>query len=132
MSLANRTVRLPLRVTPPTSDLPSNRWASSRNIVFDDSNANGIREAGEVGIPGVRVTVDGAITQTTDVNGFLRVSRAWPQMSAGSLLPVPDGFTALSLTTYDVNIGAAASGFAFALHTPETISGGVFCRFQQQ
>src|SRR5690606_15901550 len=45
-------------------------------------------------------------------------------------ITVPDGFTALSLTTYDVNIGATASGYAnFALHTPETISGRVFVDF---
>ena len=40
---------------------------------------------------------------------------------------MPAGFTALSLTAYDVNIGATASGYAnFALNTPDTIAGRVF------
>lgn len=97
-----------------------------QGIVFDDTNANGIREAGEVGIPGVRVTMNGTITRTTDVNGFYAFTGLSTDIYRITIT-VPDGFTALSLTSYDVNVGATASGYAnFALHTPDTISGRVF------
>lgn len=104
-----------------------------QGIVFDDSNANGIlrkrrsRHSGRARHHGWR--------------NHPRPPTSMVSAAFTSLAPdvyrvavtVPDGFTALSLTTYDVNIGATASGFAnFAPHTPETISGRAFCRFQQQ
>ena len=129
VSLASRTVSLASAGDSANVGFAVQPLGVVQGIVFDDSNANGIREAGEVGIPGVRVTMDGAITQTTDVNGFYAFTSLAPDVYRVAVT-VPDGFTALSLTTYDVNIGATASGFAnFALHTPETISGRVFVDF---
>ncbi|MGD2049034.1 MAG: SdrD B-like domain-containing protein, partial [Chloroflexota bacterium] len=44
--------------------------ATIYGYVFEDNNGNGIKENGEPGIPGVVVTMDQAITATTDAGGL--------------------------------------------------------------
>jgi len=43
-------------------------------VVFRDADGDGTRDAGELGIPGVLVTLDGNITTTTDLNGGYTLS----------------------------------------------------------
>jgi len=38
-------------------------------MVFEDTDGDGMQDAGESGIPNVSITLDGAITTTTDLNG---------------------------------------------------------------
>ncbi len=129
VSLASRPVSLASAGDSANVGFAVQQLGVVQGIVFDDSNANGIREAGEVGVPGVRVTMNGTVTRTTDANGFYMFT-GLPADIYRIALAVPDGFTALSLTTYDVNVGASVSGYAnFALHTPDTISGRVFVDF---
>jgi len=45
------------------------RFATIYGSVFEDTNVDGIRDAGEVGISNVTVTLDGTITTTTAPNG---------------------------------------------------------------
>jgi uncharacterized repeat protein (TIGR01451 family) len=49
--------------------LTSSGFASIHGTVFDDGDGDGVRDADELGIPGVPVTLDGVVTKTTDVNG---------------------------------------------------------------
>ncbi len=49
--------------------LTSSGFASVYGTVFNDADGDGVRDAGELGIPGVLVTLDGAITSTTGPNG---------------------------------------------------------------
>jgi uncharacterized repeat protein (TIGR01451 family) len=49
--------------------LTDSGFASIHGTVFNDADGDGVRDAGESGIPGVRVTLDGAIATTTDING---------------------------------------------------------------
>jgi hypothetical protein len=44
-------------------------FASIYGTVFDDRNGNGKQDAGEMGIEGVSVALDGAVTSLTDLNG---------------------------------------------------------------
>ncbi len=37
--------------------------------VFDDANGNGYQDCGELGLAGVRITLDGSVTRTTDLYG---------------------------------------------------------------
>ncbi|MFN2110122.1 MAG: Calx-beta domain-containing protein, partial [Anaerolineae bacterium] len=46
--------------------------------VFEDINANGVQDDGEVGIAGVTITLDGTITATTDVDGDYSFSTLTP------------------------------------------------------
>lgn len=68
-------------------------------LVFVDSNGNGQHDAGEVGLPGVQITLSGAstsnqqvnLTTTTDTNGdytFFQVQPGTYQLSRGSLTTV--------------------------------------------
>jgi len=68
-------------------------------LVFVDANGNGQHDAGEVGLPGVQITLSGAstsnqqvnLTTTTDTNGdytFFQVQPGTYQLSRGSLTTV--------------------------------------------
>ncbi|MDH4138021.1 MAG: hypothetical protein OEW09_15080, partial [Anaerolineae bacterium] len=47
----------------------SSNFASIHGIVFEDSDGDGVWDAGEVGIEGVTITLDGVIMTTTDLYG---------------------------------------------------------------
>jgi len=49
--------------------LTDSGFASIYGTVFNDTDGDGVRDADESGIPGVRVTLDGTTTTTTDING---------------------------------------------------------------
>ena len=49
--------------------LTDSGFASIHGTVFNDADGDGVRDADESGIPGVRVTLDGATATTTDING---------------------------------------------------------------
>jgi len=126
VSLTSRAVSLAQPGDSATVGFAVQQLGTIQGIVFDDSNANGIRETGEAGIPGVIITMGGTVTQVTDDNGFYAFTSLPPDLYRIAIT-VPDGFTALSLTSYDVNLSTTASGYAnFALQTPNTISGRVF------
>lgn len=126
VSLGSRFVSLATPGASATAGFAMQQLGVIQGVVFDDSNANGVREFGELGIPGVRVTLNGGSTQTTDSLGFYAFDALSPGLYRAAV-SVPAGFTALSLITYDVNIDATASGYAnFALNTPDTIAGRVF------
>jgi hypothetical protein len=46
--------------------------------VFEDTNGNGVQDGGETGIPGVLITLDGAITATADLLGRYTLSTTVP------------------------------------------------------
>ena len=126
VSLGSRVISLALPGASATAGFAVQQLGVVQGVVFDDSNANGVREFGEAGVPGVRVTLTGGATRTTDSLGFYTFDALAPGLYRAAVT-VPAGFTALSLTAYDVNIGATASGYAnFALNTPDTIAGRVF------
>lgn len=126
VSLGSRVVSLATPGASATAGFAMQQLGVVQGVVFDDSNANGVREFGEAGIPGVRVTLNGGATRTTDSLGFYAFTALAPGIHRAAVT-VPAGFTALSLTAYDVNIGAVTGGYAnFALNTPDTIAGRVF------
>lgn len=129
VSLTSRAVSLAQPGDSATVGFAVQQLGTIQGIVFDDSNANGMREIGEAGIPGVTVTLESNDTQTTDENGRYTFTDALPGTYRVAI-NVPMGFTALTLTAFDVTVGETAGAFAnFALHTPDTISGRVFVDF---
>lgn len=129
VSLTSRAVSLAQPGDSATVGFAVQQLGTIQGIVFDDSNANGVQETGEAGIPGVTVTLDGSDTQTTDEHGRYTFTDALPDTYRVAI-EVPAGFTALTLSAFDVTVGETASAFAnFALHTPDTISGRVFVDF---
>lgn len=49
-------------------------FAAIYGIVFNDADGDGVQDAGELGIPGVSVGLDGAITTTTNIYGNYTLS----------------------------------------------------------
>ncbi len=129
VSLTSRAVSLAQPGDSATVGFAVQQLGTIQGIVFDDRNANGVRETGEAGIPGVAVTLDSSDSQTTDENGRFTFADALPGTYRVAI-NVPAGFTALTLTAFDVTVGETAGAYAdFALHTPDTISGRVFVDF---
>nr|NIV36670.1 DUF11 domain-containing protein [Anaerolineae bacterium] len=56
--------------------LTDSGFASIYGTVYNDADGDGVRDADEPGIPGVLVTLDGAITTTTDIHGCYTFSTA--------------------------------------------------------
>lgn len=96
-----------------TGQLAAQDTAVIFGTVFADSNANGIRDAGEAGIPDVIITVD-ADSAETGVNGYYSFTVAAPGTygvmevnPAGYISTTPDmvGVECLASHTYEVNFG---------------------------
>jgi len=105
-------------------------FASIHGTVFNDADGDGIWDAGESGIPGVLVTLDGFVTATTDLNG----NYTFPVTTAGVHIVVetdPDGYFSTTPSEVHINVilgtgyrvvfGDAPIGSGFA-----TIYGTVF------
>jgi hypothetical protein len=138
-------------VTLSTSDLPNNDFAavvpsSVAGYVYLDSNDNGVRDAGEAGIPGVAMMLTGSndlgsvnLTAATAVDGSYQLSNLRPgnytitetepagylhgKDSLGSL-----GGTPVSGQAMTVTVGTSASGtnYNFGELTPGRLSGFVY------
>ncbi len=98
--------------------------------VFEDSNGNGVQDAGEIGIPNVEITLDGILSTTTDNNGdyFFAtdvdgVHTVVETDLAGYFSTTPNEVHVTVVTgqgeSYEVNFGDAPneSGFASILGT---------------
>ncbi len=106
--------------------LTNSGFAALYGTVFNDANGDGVLDAGELGIPGVLVTLDGVITATTDLNGTYTFSTTVAGIHI-VLETDPDGYLSTTPnevyvdvnlgTGYQVDLGDALtnSGFA-ALH----------------
>jgi len=78
-------------------------FASIHGTVFDDTDGDGVRDADELGIPGVLVTVDGTITIATNLNG----SYTFSTTTAGVHTVVetdPDGHFSTTPNEVHVNV----------------------------
>lgn len=95
-------------------------------MVFNDFNGNGAPDAGESGIGGVTVKLDGATATTTDSDGFY----SFTGVSAGSHDLVetdPAGFVSTTPNNKTVSVSAGGSATAnFGDQQQKTISGAVF------
>jgi hypothetical protein len=140
-----------LTVTLGTSDLPNNDFgeimpASLAGFVYLDANNNGIKEAGEAGIPGVTITLTGTndlgsanLSTSTATDGSYLFGKLRPgnysitetepagylhgKNALGSLggTLVSDQVISVSLAT-----GAIGSNYDFAELTPASLSGFVY------
>jgi hypothetical protein len=79
-----------------TVDIALTGTGSIGNFVFNDTNGNGIQDAGEAGIPGVTVTLtypDGSTTSTTtDANGNYNFPNLAPGTTYSVVFGTPSGF----------------------------------------
>lgn len=102
---------------------------SIRGVVFEDTNGNGGRDSGEVGVSGVKVTIDSSgdwsATFTTGSDGsYAPVNLGTAFYSAE--VTVPDGYVATGPTRYEgIGIGIhgfVATGINFAISKTTTPS----------
>jgi hypothetical protein len=112
--------------------------AQVSGLVFVDANDNGLRDPGEVGIPGTPITLTGkdkrgnvvSRTTVTDQNGFYLFDNLPPSDSDGYTLTEvrPAGFLAGKNTVNVVHLNAGDSSLNnnFAELVPATVSGFVF------
>jgi cyclophilin family peptidyl-prolyl cis-trans isomerase len=110
------------RLTPSTSGFSSPALSVVSGLVFVDSNNNGVRDAGELGVPGATVTLSGTTLQgtpvnvstTTDANGqfvFFQVQPGSYGLSRGSVSSFLDGQASVGNLGGDVGGTAVASIF---------------------
>ena len=94
--------------------------ATVSGTVFDDSNHNGIRNAGEGGVAGLPVTLDDgttSITTTTDANGLYQFAGVPPVLYTVSV-QLPNSLAASTPTSYpvDASFGGAVNGGDFGVY----------------
>jgi len=92
----------PPSTSPPTKP-PSTSPASISGTVYADDNGNGMKDAGEMGLPGVAVTLTGtdssgnAVSRTTatDANGLYSFTDLPPSSTSGYTIsrPIAPGFS---------------------------------------
>jgi hypothetical protein len=112
--------------------------AQVSGFVFVDANDNGLKDPGEVGIPGTTVTLTGkdkqgnvvSRTTITDQNGFYLFDKLPPSDSDGYTLTEkrPTGFLAgnSAVSIVHLNPGNSSLNNNFAELVPATVSGFVF------
>ncbi len=108
---------------------PGGRSRAVKGSVFKDLNGDGIREAGEPGIPGARVTLNDSKTVTTDADGNFEFR---PVRGDVSVLLSPRGMplgTRLSTSnpqTFDAQDDAQTLRVSFGMAYAGEISGKVY------
>lgn len=102
---------------------------SISGVVFFDANGNGVRDAGEPGLPGVTVTVTGGSftgATTTDLTGAYTVTG----LTAGTYTVTetdPAGYVSTTANTLSVSVSTTVvTGIDFGDLLPMTLSGVVF------
>lgn len=91
---------------------------SISGYVFVDLNLNGIFDAGEAGVPGNVVTLNGSVTTTTDANGYWSFSGLLPSTYSIVSSPVVDMNLTTSPTVKVIITNANGSGnFGWAVYS---------------
>ena len=108
--------------------LPAAGWACTGGRVFDDANGDGVRQPGERGLPGVRVSNGREIVYSDDDG----VWRGLPQLAGGAVFVVkPAGFVVVGardgLPAFwrDPDEAAADGTCDFALRAKEASQAGL-------
>ncbi len=100
--------------------------ASIAGKVFHDTNNSGVQDAGEAGITGVTVTLDGTgQTRTTAGDGSYSFDQLLPGNYSVSV-SVPDGYVNTTPTTVSCNLTAGqtcTANFGILMYTVEKVSG---------
>lgn len=101
---------------------------SISGVVFHDVNNNGVLDSGEVGLPGIKVTLSSGASTTSDANG----SYIFTGLLEGAYTVVSDGLTGYFATPYStpvtsksVEVPESKTGVNFGL-SYETIQGVTF------
>jgi hypothetical protein len=109
------------------NDFGNWRYATKSGTKFEDLNADGVRDAGEPGVPGVEICANGTCT-TTDANGDYSLT-----LKPGSYLVCEQDVSAIGwVQSYPDNTvcsgvaGAAPGGWDITLVSNETDSGNDF------
>jgi hypothetical protein len=98
--------------------------------VFVDDNGNGVRDAGEVGVPDVVLEMGGGRARTGEAGDY-RLPAVKPGVYTLKLLALPASLRAGQTSTIVALEAGKVSSVDFALRAVGTVSGGVFADSNQ-
>ena len=100
---------------------------SISGLVFLDLNGNGSLDANEIGIAGVQVQLDGSSPVTTVGDGSFIFRGKTPGTYEVSLVSIPSGYSATTLTARTIVLEAGASvSVNFGLQQTGAVTGNIF------
>ena len=100
---------------------------SISGLVFLDLNGNGSLDANEIGIAGVQVQLDGSSPVTTVGDGSFIFRGKTPGTYEVSLVSIPSGYNATTLTARTIVLEAGASvSVNFGLQQTGAVTGNIF------